>query len=198
MKLSLSDVKEEDRGVIAPCGIVCLGCDIHLGEGLEAARSVVKIWRGLNLEDVAPLAGLKGEQVRETISTLERFVDLRDKAGPCPGCFKGGGPSASCAIARCVRSKGYWTCAECDYFVPESERPCTQPDTAPVGNPLESRQVMSAMICKRYSGNNKENLKACRDKGYSAFVEEVRERVKQGWRTWQVISQEPVFSKRPR
>lgn len=195
MKLGISDVKEEDRGVVAPCGIVCLGCDIHLGEGLEAAKKVVTIWKGLNLEDVAPVAGLKGDQVRDTISTLERFIELREKAGPCPGCFNAGGPSAVCGIARCVKSKGYWTCAECEDYSPGSERPCAQPDIVPVRSPMESRVEMSAMISKRYSGNTRENLSACREKGYAAFVEEVKEKVGQGWRTWQVISREPVFSK---
>lgn len=195
MKLSVTDVKEKDRGVLAPCGIVCLGCDIHQGEGLQAGRTLARIWKGFNLEDVAPVAGLKGAQVRETISTIERFIELREKAGPCPGCFNAGGPSAVCGIARCVKSKGYWTCAECESYSPNLERPCTQPDISPARSPMESRGEMSAMISKRYSGNTRENLKRCREKGYAAFVEEVKEKVKRGWRTWQVISQDPVFSK---
>ncbi len=114
MKLNLNDVNEEDRGVIAPCGIICLGCDVHLQESLQAAKTIIKIWEGFNLPDVAVLVGLKAQEVCNTLDTLGEYVVRREKAGPCPGCFKAGGPSAMCSIAKCVKSRGYWTCAECD------------------------------------------------------------------------------------
>ena len=194
MKLTLNDVNEKDRGVIAPCGIMCLGCDLHRDESLEAAKTIIKIWEGFNLPDVAVVVGLKAEEVCNTLETLRDYVERRKKAGPCPGCFKGGGPSAICGIAKCVKSKGYWTCAECDDFNSESKDPCPHSDTDLTSMPLGSRRETFALICKRYSANNVENLRKCREMGYPAFIAETEEKVRAGWRTWQVISNEMLFT----
>ena len=97
-----------------------------------------------------------------------------------------------CAIAKCVKSKGYWTCAECDEYDPDSLSPCPHRDPAPM--PMASRAGMSELICKRYAGTTAANLQRCREIGYAAFVEEAKEKVNQGYRTWQVISPEMVFS----
>lgn len=196
MKLALKDVNEEDRGVIAPCGIICLGCDGHQDESLEAAKRVIEIWEGMNLPDVSGLVGLKAQEIIDTLKTLKEYVDRREKTGACPGCFKGGGPSVMCSIAKCVKSKGYWTCAECEDFNPEAEYPCPHSDTDVASIPLGSRQQTSALIRKRYNANNIENLKKCREIGYPAFIAETREKVKTGWRTWQVISNEKLFPQR--
>ena len=59
MELSLNEVKEEERGVIAPCGIICLGCEIHKDESLQAAKSIIEIWEGFNLPDVSAVVGMK-------------------------------------------------------------------------------------------------------------------------------------------
>ncbi len=194
MKLTLNDVKEENRGIISPCGIICLGCDIHKNDSFEAAKSVIGIWEGWNLADVAIVAGLNTQEVNDTINTLKKFVEFREKGGPCPGCFNGGGPSTICAISKCVKEKGYWTCAECEGYETESKHPCPHPDAETTPLPLSSRGEMSAVICKRYSSNTLENLKKCREIGYPAFIEEVKEKVGKGWRTWQVISNEMVFT----
>ena len=196
MKLSLNDVNEEDRGVIAPCGIICLGCDVHMHESLQAAKTIIEIWEGFNLPDVAVLAGLKSQEVCNTLETLREYVDRREKAGPCPGCFNGGGPSAMCSIAKCVKSKGYWTCAECPDFNPESDEPCPHSDADLASVPLGSRRETSALIRRRYSTNNVENLRRCREVGYPTFIAEAKEKVRTGWRTWQVISNEMLFTQR--
>ena len=196
MKLILNDVNEEDRGLIAPCGIICLGCDVHMNESLQAAKTIIKIWEGFNLPDVAVLAGLKSQEVCNTLETLREYVDRREKAGPCPGCFNGGGPSAMCSIAKCVKSKGYWTCAECPDFNPESDEPCPHSDADLATMPLGSRRETSALIRRRYSTNNVENLRKCREVGYPAFIAEAKEKVRTGWRTWQVISNEMLFTQR--
>jgi hypothetical protein len=52
------------------------------------------------------------------------------------------------------------------------------------------------VISRRYSRNNLENLKRCREIGYPAFVEEVTKKVEGGWRTWQVISRERLFTRK--
>lgn len=196
MKLTLHDVKEEDRGALSPCGIICLGCDVYTNESFEAAKKIISIWKGFNLADVAILAGLNTQEVVTVINILNKFVELREKGGPCPGCFRGGGPSTICAIAKCVRSKGYWTCAECEDYDTQSKRPCPHLDVDSAPMPQSSRGEMSAIICKRYSANTQENLKNCREKGYSAFIDEVKKRVGKGWRTWQVISNEMLFTKK--
>lgn len=196
MKLTLNDVNEEDRGVIAPCGIMCLGCDLHRDESLEAAKTIIKIWEGFNLPDVAVVVGLKAQEICNTLETLTEYVERRGEAGPCPGCFKGGGPSAMCSIAKCVKSKGYWTCAECEDFNPESEDPCPHSDTGLTSISLGSRRETFALLCKRYSANNVENLRKCREMGYPAFIAETEEKVRTGWRTWQVISNEMLFTQR--
>jgi hypothetical protein len=196
VKLALKDVNEEDRGVIAPCGIICLGCDVHQDESLEAAKRVIEIWEGMNLPDVSGLVGMKAQEILDTLKTLKEYVDRREKTGACPGCFKGGGPSAFCSVAKCVKSKGYWTCAECEDCNLESEHPCPHSDTGLATTPLGSRQQTSALIRKRYNSNNTENLKKCLEIGYSSFITETREKVRTGWRTWQVISSESLFPQR--
>jgi len=46
-----------------------------------------------------------------------------------------------------------------------------------------------------YNRDTCNNLKKCREIGYKAFIKEAREKVENGWRTWQVISDEMVFTK---
>ena len=181
--MTLNEVHEGDRGIIAPCGIICLGCDMHQDESLDAAKTIIKIWQGSNLPDVAVGFRLETQQIYNTIETLKKWVERKEKDGPCPGCFKGGGPSAICSIAKCVKSKGYWTCAECEDFKPESKQPCPYSDTDSASLPMGSRRETWNMICRRYGSNNLENLRRCRDIGYSAFIAETKEKVRNGWRT---------------
>ncbi|MBW1768305.1 MAG: DUF3795 domain-containing protein [Deltaproteobacteria bacterium] len=192
MELNLDDVKSEDRGILGPCGIVCLGCDLHKGESLEAAKIVVKIWEGFNLPDVAKAFGLEPEDVVRTLETLKEYIRISEESGPCSGCHIGGlGHCAICPIVNCAKSKGYWTCAECENYSPELEYPC--PHMNSVSTPFESRGAMFAMVCKRYNVNNLENLKRCREIGYHAFIAEIKEKTENGWRTWQVISREMLL-----
>ena len=101
-----------------------------------------------------------------------------------------------CSIAKCVKSKRYWTCAECGDFDLESKYPCPHSDTESASMPMGSRRATWTMVCKRYSSNNLENLKKCREIGYPAFIAEVKEKVGNGWRTWQIISKENVLTQR--
>jgi hypothetical protein len=191
MKLALGAVSEEDLGLISACGIICLGCDMYRDEGLEAAKVLVRIWEGFNLPDIAEALHLDPEHVSAAISTIKRFIRIRGRTGPCPGCFKGGGPSKTCSIARCVKEKGYWTCAECHEYNPDSIDPCPHFESAT--DQAASRGTMSALIRRRYSSSTTESLKRCREIGYAAFIAEIKESVRNGWRTWQVISNEIVF-----
>lgn len=202
MKLSLNDIQEEDQGLLSPCGIACLGCDVYQYESLEAAKKIVAIWQGFNLLDVSnafgKAFGLTADEVSNVLESLNKFIEDSEKTGPCPGCFKGGGPSELCSIANCVKSKGYWTCAECDNYNADSTTPCPHYDEASSASPLENRGQTSALVCKRYSNDNRKNLKRCREIGYSAFIAEIKEKVGKGWRTWQVISDEMLFSQMER
>ena len=192
MSLKLEEVEEENRGLLSPCGILCLGCDTHLGEGIEAAKNIVDIWEGWNLLDVGPALGLNEKGIRTTLKTLKKYIKM-NKRGNCPGCFNNQGPpSAICGIANCVKSKRYWTCAECGEYDPESETPC--PNINKDAMPIADKGQMSKMICARYSRDTAKNLKKCREIGYLAFIKEAKDRVANGWRTWQIISDELVFT----
>lgn len=189
MSLKLDDVKKEDRGLLAPCGILCAGCDTHTGEGAKAAKKLYEIWKGSNIEDTGPLFGLK--EIDTSLKTLKKFIEEEGKS-KCPGCFLGGGPSKICGIAQCVKSKGYWKCAECEDYNPESESPC--PHINPDQMPMSDKGTMMELICKRYNRDNVNNLKTCREIGYKKFIKQAKEKVANGWRTWQVISDENVFT----
>ena len=75
MNLSLEDVKEEEKGLIAPCGIICLGCDSYTGEGLEAATNLIRIWEGGNVLDTSMSVGLNPDDISKTLETLNQFVE---------------------------------------------------------------------------------------------------------------------------
>jgi len=189
MILSLNEVNKDDRGLLGHCGIICAGCDWHTNESSDAAKTVIQIWEGHNLADVAMLKGLNSQDVLATIKTLKMYVET----GSCPGCHKKEG-GFICSIGRCVKEKGYWTCAECKDYNPESIYPCPHTDTTSFPG-LPSRSEFSALACKRYNSNTIDNLKRCREIGYPAFINEIKEKVGNGWRTWQVISNEMVASK---
>ncbi len=190
--MKLKVVKEEDRGIIAPCGIVCLGCDTYTGEGLEAAKKLKSIWEGGNIKDTSMTIGLNPKEINNTLETINKFIKASEK-GKCPGCYPGGFASQFCGIAKCVKSKGYWTCAECTDYDPSAETPCQNEDPNPV--PMANKAQMTKMICTRYSRDTCNNLKRCREIGYNAFIKEARKKVENGWRTWQIISDEMVFTK---
>jgi hypothetical protein len=194
VELGKKVVKEEDYGLISPCGIICLGCDVYQGEGAEAAKKVVDIWEGLNFPDISRLTGLDINDIRTTIGTLKKYIANSEKSGKCKGCNKGGGPSENCGISKCVNAKGYWTCAECKDYDPDSDNPCTADVSDNAMLPISSATEMSKLICKRYCSNTSANLKKCREIGYPVFIEEIRKNVDEGWRTWQIISNEMVFT----
>jgi hypothetical protein len=195
LSLKLEDVKKEDRGLLAPCGILCLGCDNYLGEGVDAAKKLVEIWEGWNMKDVGPILGLKLKDIQTTLKTLNKYIDM-NKRGTCPGCSQGAPMANACGIALCVKSKGFWTCAECEDYNSDLENPCphSQEGVIPIAN---SGQMMR-IICKRYNRDNVENLKKCQEIGYNKFIEEAKNKVKDGWRTWHIISDDKVFTNAPK
>jgi hypothetical protein len=192
LSLKLETINEEDKGILSPCGILCLGCDSHTGEGVEAAKKLLEILEGFNFLDVGIGFGFSVKEIRTTLKVLEKFSKM-GKRGSCIGCFLNQGPPSSiCGIAKCVKSKGYWTCAECSDYDPDSETPC--PHITENSMSLADKGQASKMICTRYSKDTINNLKRCREVGYPTFIKEAKEKVARGWRTWQIISDEMVFS----
>ena len=53
---------------------------------------------------------------------------------------------------------------------------------------------MLELISKRYSFWNQENLKRIKEIGYKKFIDEMQEKVKEGFLTSDVISKEKVFT----
>ncbi|MHA2122034.1 MAG: DUF3795 domain-containing protein [Promethearchaeota archaeon] len=192
LNLKLEDVKEEDKGIIAPCGIVCLGCDSHTEEGLEAVVKLKNIWEGSNLKDTGMTVGLNPEEINTTLEVLNKVIKSGER-GKCPGCYVGGLAGQFCGISKCVKSKGYWTCAECGDYNPDANNPCTNLGDNPM--PMADPGQMTKLICTRYSKNTCSNLKRCREIGYETFIKEAKVKVANGWRTWHVISDEMVFTK---
>jgi hypothetical protein len=191
MSLKLEEIKEKDRGIIAPCGIICLGCDTYTGEGLEAAKKLKRIWEGSNIRDSGVVIGLDPEDLNVSLKTLNKYIEANNK-GTCPGCFIGGFASEFCSISKCVKAKGYWTCSECEDYNPSAVAPCPKEEPNPI--PMNNKAQMTKMICMRYNKDTCKNLKRCREIGYNAFIKEVKEKVENGWRTWQVISDKMVFT----
>ncbi|MFX1464022.1 MAG: DUF3795 domain-containing protein [Promethearchaeota archaeon] len=191
MNLKLKNVKKEDRGTLAPCGIICLGCDTHTGESLAAAKKLKSIWEGGNIKDSGVIIGLNPEDLDVALKTLNKYIEASDK-GSCPGCFIGGFASEFCSISKCVKSKGYWTCAECEDYNPEAEDPCPHDEPNPI--PMGDKAQTTRMICRRYSNDTCNNLKRSREIGYNALIKEIKDKVANGWRTWQVVSDEMVFT----
>ncbi|MFX1399411.1 MAG: DUF3795 domain-containing protein [Promethearchaeota archaeon] len=189
--LSIQEVNNEERFILSPCGILCLGCDFYIGEAVEAAKKIYEIWDGWNMVDIGPVIGQDQEGIRTTLRTLKQFLDSNKKK--CPGCHDGGMGSAICGIAKCVNSKEYWTCAECEEYDPNSKNPCPYvSEEAPL---MVDKGKTMKMICERYSQNPCENLKSSRQIGYHAFIEKARKKVENGWRTWKIISDKMIFSK---
>jgi len=191
INLKLNNIEEKDRGVLSPCGVLCLGCDSYVGEALEAAQKLQAIWDGWNILDIGSLLGLNPKGIQTTLKTLKLFIKV-NKNGNCPGCFKGAKASSICGISNCVRNKGYWTCAECDDYNPDSETPC--PHINQKQNFITDKGQMMKLMCHRYNEDLNNNLKRCREIGYEQFIKEAKEKVSNGWRTWQIINKDMVFT----
>jgi len=190
----MEDVPIEDRVVISPCGVICLGCDIYREESLEAAKVIVNVWEGWNYGDVAGSFGLTFQEVNQTIEILKKYIKIRPENGLCRGCYYR--VAFPCSISQCVKSKGYLTCAECDEFDPGADHICPHRDEENAkipDRPFASRSQALQLVTRRLCSTNIENLRRCQEIGYINFIAEMKEKVNNGWRTWQVISPENVF-----
>jgi len=179
-------ISKEETYLIAPCGIYCGACDLFLRKGKKLAGELHEILDGFNILDVGKvLLGCKQEEIEIFLRLLKEYSNISE----CPGCSGGGSPNcpSHCPMKLCTKGKGYLTCAECDLM------PCemTEKDFK---NPLKSTPGMLALITKRYNHFNIDNLKRIREIGYRMFIDEMQKKVKNGFMTSAVISEEMVFT----
>lgn len=181
--LNRDKLRKEETYLIAPCGIYCGACDPFLGKSKDLAKELYRIINGFNIADVAPFVlGVEQGRIADFLKILEQM----SQADKCPGCLAGGG-NPNCPMKSCTEKQGYLTCAEC------AKMPCnlSEQDTESVS---PEAPFFLELIIKRYSNWNIENLERIREAGYRQFVDEMQEKVKNGFLTSDVISSEMVIT----
>jgi len=176
--LDRDELAEGEKHLIAPCGIYCGACDLLLGNSRNLAKEMYRILNGFNMADVGPfIMGIKRERVLDFLNILEKW----SQGNKCPGCLLGG-YTPSCSIRDCSEQRGFLTCAECDSM------PCNQLEQKP--SPKAATQY--ELVSKRYSNWNIQNLERMKEVGYRRFIDEMQEKVRNGFLTSDVISREMV------
>ena len=172
----------EETYLMAPCGIYCGACDMMLGRSRSQAQEMYRILNGFNFADVGPFfMGIEQEKVIDFLNILEKW----SKGDKCPGC-PGGGGNPACPIRTCSNEQGYLTCAECEGM------PCKR--SAENENRFQDAAAFLELITRRYANWNLKNLERIKEVGYRRFNDEMRERVKDGFMTSDVITGEMVFT----
>ena len=172
----------EETHLVAPCGIYCGACDMMLGRSRSQAQEMYRILNGFNFADVGPFfMGIEQEKVVDFLNILEKW----SKGDKCPGCLGGGGNPA-CTIRTCSNEQGYLTCAECGVM------PCKR--SAENENWFQDAAAFLELITRRYANWNLRNLERIKEVGYRQFIDEMQERVKDGFMTSDVITGEMVFT----
>jgi hypothetical protein len=180
--LDRDKLTEEETCMTAPCGIYCGACDMMLGRSREHAQGMYRLLKGFNFADVGPFfMGMEQEKVMDFLSILERWGE-GDK---CPGCLGGGGNPA-CPIKTCSREQGFMTCAECEGM------PCKRSEDNE--NWFQDAPAFLDLITRRYDNWNIGNLERIKEIGYRRFTDEMQEKVKDGFMTGDVITDEMVFT----
>jgi len=178
--LDPNELGESEKHLIAACGIYCGACDLFLGRSRSLAKEMYRILNGFNMADVGPWAmGIQRERVIDFLNILQNW----SQGNKCPGCWLGGG-SRSCPVRACSQQQALLTCAECERI------PCNRLEEGP--SP-EAAAVLER-VTRRYSNWNIMNLERIREVGYRRFVDEMQERVRNGFLTSDVISREMVIS----
>lgn len=180
--LGRDKLTSEETHLIAPCGIYCGACDIMLGKSMGLAKEMYRIINGFNIADVGPFfLGIEQERIIDFLKILEQW-SKRDK---CPGC-QGGGGNPLCPIRACAHSQGFITCSECESM------PCNL--RADNENRSPEAAGFLELVTRRYTGWNIKNLERIREVGYRRFIDEMQEKVKDGFMTSDVISSEMVIT----
>ncbi|MFB0562353.1 MAG: DUF3795 domain-containing protein [Candidatus Lokiarchaeia archaeon] len=177
-------LSDEELLLFGKCGIFCGACDGHIGEARSLAKRMYEILESLNFDDVGFFflqTDLENFEIFKKLVT--NFINMEN----CRGCGEGGNPT--CPIMICAKEKGYVTCAEC-----ESLEECTDP-SKPNNWDLTNKEDFFKIISIRYNNWNQENLKEIKKSGYRKFLDKIKEKIKKGFRTGEVISKEKVFRK---
>lgn len=183
-ELGRAQLNAEEASLIAPCGIYCGACDAFLGKSRDLAKELYRILKGFNMVDVAPIVlEVEQERMKDFMVILERI----SRGTRCAGCNAGGG-NPYCPIKKCTAEKEYLTCAQCHTM------PCHLLAADDEEDPMGVCFYLD-MITRRYAQWNIRNLERIRAVGYRQFVDEMREKVKDGFLTSDVISSEMVITK---
>ena len=154
-----------------------------LGKSRSHAIEMYRILNGFNFADVGTIfLGIEPEKIKGFLNLLEKW----GKVDKCPGCHAGG-CNPACLIKKCASEKNFLTCAECDSL------PCKQ--SSETQNSFEDPAAFLALITERYSNWNIDNLERIREIGYRRFIDEMQQKVKEGFMTSDVISNEMVVTR---
>lgn len=180
--LDKDKLTNEETCLIAPCGIYCGACDMMLGKSKSLAKKIYRILNGFNFADVGPFfMGIEQEKVIDFLNIIEQW----SRGDKCPGCLGGGGNPA-CPIRTCSNEQGFLTCAECEGM------PCKR--SAENENWFQDAAAFLELITTRYANWNIKNLERTKEVGYRQFIDEMQEKVKDGFMTSDVISSEMVIT----
>jgi len=107
-------MSEQDKNLIAYCGLYCGACINYKGEIADLARDLRKVLRGTKFDRFA--RGLSSffkefKNYQQCYEVLGAMVRLRCKRA----CRNGGGPPA-CKIRNCCQKKNIQGCWECEEF----------------------------------------------------------------------------------
>ena len=182
-ELDREQVNPDEVCLIAPCGIYCGACDAFLGRSRDLAKELYRIMNGFNIVDVAPIVlEVEQERMKDFMIILEKI----SRGTRCAGCHAGGG-NPFCPIKKCTGEKQYLTCAQCP------QMPCHLLEADDEDDSMGVCFYFD-MITKRYANWNVKNLERIRAVGYRAFLDEMKEKVKRGFMTSDVISSEMVIT----
>ncbi|MFX1298721.1 MAG: DUF3795 domain-containing protein [Promethearchaeota archaeon] len=118
---------------------------------------------------------------------LRKFVNSPN----CIGCGTGIGPAKTCPIVFCCEERGFITCVECPDI--QNHLHCKTVLEKQIQSMITDNCTYFKLITRRHMYWNVENLKTIIKKGYKEYIEEMKEKVKKGFNTGQVISKEFVF-----
>jgi hypothetical protein len=174
---------EQEKHLIAPCGIYCGACDIFLGRSRDLAKELHRITSGFNFADVGPFfMGMEQERILDFLNILDTW----GRGDRCPGCLAGGG-NPVCDVKGCAQHQGFLTCSECD------KMPCNLREEDDQGQPLAAAGWLG-LVTRRYAHWNIDNLERIREIGYRQFIDEMQPKVEAGFLTSDVISSEMVIT----
>lgn len=146
---------ESAENLIGYCGLYCSACGIRQGRIKHAVENLRKVIGAYGFDKIMPELA-KWETSFQHYPEFEKVMGgLVKLFGECPGCVAGGG-DPNCAIRECCKQKGYTTCAEC-------------------------AEMETCEKIKRYGPQTLVNLRKIKTMGISRWVEEMRNKVSDGY-----------------